>query len=182
MMYCSKCGEKVLEGAAFCGKCGVSLKDYPPVQEQEYFETEENVTQETPAAVEEVKTENTSSQMYAAPVQPREEQRSQAYEQARPVYGAGTQAYRQPAIPIRNYDPSKDYTPIGMWGYFGYQLLFAIPIVGFILILVFSFGGTRNINLRNYARSTFCWLIIVVVVLLAILLIGAIAAVASAAH
>ena len=120
--------------------------------------------------------------MYAAPVQPREEQRSQAYEQARPAYEAGAQAYRQPAIPIRNYDPSKDYTPIGMWGYFGYQLLFAIPIVGFILILVFSFGGTRNINLRNYARSTFCWLIIVAVVLLAILLIGAIAAVASAAH
>ena len=28
---------------------------------------------------------------------------------------------------------------------------------------MFSFGGTRNINLRNYARSFFCWLIIAIV-------------------
>lgn len=55
-----------------------------------------------------------------------------------------------------------DYTPISMWGYFGYQLLFAIPCVGFIMLLVFSFGGTKNINLRNFARSYFCMLIIVV--------------------
>ena len=55
------------------------------------------------------------------------------------------------------------YRPISMWGYFGYSILFAIPLVGFILICVFSFGGTRNINLRNYARSFFCWLIIAIV-------------------
>ena len=36
-------------------------------------------------------------------------------------------------------------------------------LVGFILICVFSFGGTRIINLRNYARSFFCWLIIAIV-------------------
>ena len=46
------------------------------------------------------------------------------------------------------------------WGYLGYEILFAIPLVGFILLLVFSFGGTRNINLRNFARSYFCALII----------------------
>ena len=66
---------------------------------------------------------------------------------------------------------SKDCKPISMWGYFGYELLFAIPLVGFILILVFSFGGTRNKNLKNFARSFFCvW--ILVVVLLTILIIA----------
>ena len=54
----------------------------------------------------------------------------------------------------------EEYRPIGMWGYFGYQLLFAIPCVGFIILLVFAFGGTSNINLKNFARSYFCWLII----------------------
>ena len=49
-----------------------------------------------------------------------------------------------------------DYQPISMWGYFGYELLFAIPCVGFVLLLVFSFGGTKNVNLRNFARSYFC--------------------------
>ena len=54
----------------------------------------------------------------------------------------------------------EEYKPISMWGYFGYEILFAIPIIGFILLLVFSFGGTRNKNLKNFARSYFCFLII----------------------
>ena len=54
----------------------------------------------------------------------------------------------------------EEYKPISMWGYFGYEILFAIPLVGFILLLVFSFGGTQNKNLRNFARSYFCFLIV----------------------
>lgn len=53
-----------------------------------------------------------------------------------------------------------------MWGYFGYELLFSIPCVGFILLLIFSFGGTQNVNLKNFARSYFCLLIIAVVLFL----------------
>ena len=33
-----------------------------------------------------------------------------------------------------------------------------------IFILVFSFGGTNNINLRNFARSYFCVLIILLII------------------
>ena len=54
----------------------------------------------------------------------------------------------------------EEYKPISMWGYFGYEILFAIPLVGFILLLVFSFGGTTNKNLRNFARSYFCFVIV----------------------
>ncbi len=53
-----------------------------------------------------------------------------------------------------------EYKPISMWGYFGYEILFSIPCIGFILLLVFAFGGTSNINLRNFARSYFCFFII----------------------
>ena len=68
------------------------------------------------------------------------------------------------SVPVNNVTPSipEEYKPIGMWGYFGYEILFAIPCVGFIVLLVFAFGGTRNINLRNFARSYFCFLIILV--------------------
>lgn len=55
----------------------------------------------------------------------------------------------------------EEYKPISMWGYFGYELLFSIPCVGFILLLVFAFGGTKNVNLRNFARSYFCYFIII---------------------
>ena len=61
-------------------------------------------------------------------------------------------------------DIPENYKPISMWGYFGYELLFSIPCVGFILLLVFSFGGTQNINLKNFARSYFCFLIIAAII------------------
>ena len=70
-----------------------------------------------------------------------------------------------------NNIPEK-YKPISMWGYFGYELLFALPIIGLILILVFSFGGTQNINVRNFARSYFCVLIIGLIIALFVLLFG----------
>ena len=58
-----------------------------------------------------------------------------------------------------------EYQPISMWGYFGYQILFALPIVGFIMLLVFSFGGTKNHNVKNFARSYFCYFIIMVIII-----------------
>lgn len=48
-------------------------------------------------------------------------------------------------------------------GIFGYQILFSIPCVGFIALLIFAFGGTKNVNLKNFARSYFCFTIILVV-------------------
>ncbi|MCR5303649.1 MAG: zinc-ribbon domain-containing protein [Lachnospiraceae bacterium] len=69
-----------------------------------------------------------------------------------------------------------DYSPISMWGYLGYEILFAIPTVGFICMLVFSFGGTRNINVRNFARSYLCaTLIVFILIVLFFILIFAIA-------
>ena len=71
--------------------------------------------------------------------------------------------YVQPKYTYTNNDVPEEYKPISMWGYFGYEILFAIPLIGFILILVFSFGGARNKNLRNFARSYFCGLIIILI-------------------
>lgn len=62
----------------------------------------------------------------------------------------------------------EEYRPISMWGYLGYQLLFSIPCVGFILLIVFSFGGTRNKNVRNFARSYLCLIGIIFVLYLII--------------
>ena len=73
----------------------------------------------------------------------------------------------------------EEYRPISMWGYFGYELLFAIPCIGFILLIVFALGGTKNVNLRNFARSYFCFLIIVVVLILILAATGVIGALAT---
>ena len=47
----------------------------------------------------------------------------------------------------------EQYEPISMWGYLGYSILFALPIIGIIMIFVFSFSKDENINVCNYARS-----------------------------
>ena len=63
-----------------------------------------------------------------------------------------------------------EYKPIGMWGYFGYEILFSIPVVGFILLIILSFAP-KNKNVKNFARSYFCCLIlglVLTVVLIAI--------------
>lgn len=54
-----------------------------------------------------------------------------------------------------NYEGPEKYRPLSPWGYFGYSLLFCIPIIGWIFWIVFAFSG-KNINRRNYARSFFC--------------------------
>lgn len=72
-----------------------------------------------------------------------------------------------------------EYKPISMWGYFGYEILFSIPIVGFIVLIVLSING-KNQNVKNFARSYFCFTIIVLI-LLAILLVSVAGAGASAA-
>ena len=54
------------------------------------------------------------------------------------------------------------YKPISPWGYIGYSLLYSIPFIGLIFLIVFSFSG-KNINRRNYARSFWCALLIVLI-------------------
>lgn len=57
----------------------------------------------------------------------------------------------------------EEYKPISMWGYFGYELLFSIPCVGFIVLLVMAFGS-KNVNVKNFARSYFCYMIIAAII------------------
>lgn len=68
----------------------------------------------------------------------------------------------------------KEYKPLSAWAYFGYQLLFAIPFVGFILLIVFAFNN-ENINRRNFARSYFCMMLLsfIIIIIIIILAVGA---------
>ncbi len=72
---------------------------------------------------------------------------------------APTQNYSAAANQPANYVP-EEYKPMSAWAYFGYSLLFSIPLVGLIVNLVLCFSKT-NINKRNYARSFWCWYVIV---------------------
>lgn len=64
-----------------------------------------------------------------------------------------------------------NYKPLGAWAYFGYGILFNIPVVGFVLLIIFSLDNS-NINRRNYARSYWCLYIIIFVLIVILMLLG----------
>ena len=70
-----------------------------------------------------------------------------------------------------NQNIPSNYKPLSAWAYFGYQLLFAIPFVGFILLIVFSFNND-NINRRNFARSYFCVYLLVAIIFVILFALG----------
>lgn len=115
--------------------------------------------QQQPAQQPEYQQQAYQQQEYQQQAYQQQAYQQQAYQQQ----AYQQQAYQQPVYqqqPSYQQNEGLDYKPIGMWGYLGYEILFAIPCIGFILLLVFSFGGTKNVNVRNFARSYFCLFII----------------------
>lgn len=70
---------------------------------------------------------------------------------------------------------ASEYRPISMWGYIGYELLFLIPVAGFILMIVLSIVP-ENRNVKNFARSCILWLIIAIVIAVILIHAGVFAA------
>jgi hypothetical protein len=59
-----------------------------------------------------------------------------------------------------------EFKPLGAWAYFLLTVLFSIPIIGLIFLIIFSFSDA-NINRRNYARSYFCMMVVMIVLVVA---------------
>ncbi len=89
---------------------------------------------------------------------------------AAPAFETPAPAFEAPVPPpippkyITEANIPPAYKPLGAWAYFGLQLLFCLPIVGFICLIVFSFDN-GNINRRNFARSYWCALLIQVILI-----------------
>ena len=141
-MICPNCKAELTENQKYCTVCG------QPVA--------------MPAQNTEPANNNTSSAEY---VNPQQGSYTPAYHQP-PVYNRP--AYTQPA-PQSDYTPQ--YKPLSPWAYFGYTILFVLPVIGFILLLVFSFSDS-NINRRNFARSYFCAFLIAIIVTIIIVVLS----------
>ena len=55
----------------------------------------------------------------------------------------------------------KSYRPISGWGYFWRAVFYAIPVLGWLFVLINALGA-KNRNGRNFARSYFCALLIAI--------------------
>lgn len=69
-----------------------------------------------------------------------------------PYYSEPAPAY---ASPVYDAPPpqSSRYAVLGIGGFIGNMLLFAIPVVGWIICIVWACGGCRNENRKNHARA-----------------------------
>ena len=65
---------------------------------------------------------------------------------------------------MKNYGYIGTYSysekPISAWGYVGYSILWAIPVLGWLIWLCTALFS-RNQNKKNYARSYVCGVILV---------------------
>ena len=59
---------------------------------------------------------------------------------------------------------------LSAWSYFWLDILYSIPVIGFIFLLIHSFGA-NNENRLHYARSYFVKLLVVLIISAAGLLI-----------
>jgi len=62
--------------------------------------------------------------------------------------------------PMTKEDLPSQFRVLSPWAYFGLQILYGIPVVGFIFLLIHTFSA-GNLNRRSFARSYWCGLLIV---------------------
>lgn len=171
-MRCKICGAECSDDMLFCKDCGSPLKKSPSAAKVPEWDMEEET--EAPEVPPSRPQRNTYAEQEQS--QPRHQEAAGRSQQKHSEKKSKSRASKAAPeyVPVQSNPNTipEDYKPISMWGYFGYELLFAIPLVGFILILVFSFGGTRNKNLKNFARSFFCVWIIAVVLIVILLITG----------
>lgn len=67
---------------------------------------------------------------------------------------------------------SKEHKPIRVLAYLGYDILFMIPVIGLVSLLYLALGGTENTNLKNYAISWLCKMLIAIVIVVIVFLTG----------
>ncbi len=174
MAFCTNCGAPIGDKDEFCSLCGTKNEMFSPRQDQVIDVTPIMSSAYPPPPAQMPENQPGYQQMYNSAVPP---QNQAGYQQSYsnmappppPQSQYGYNSGQQYIFDKNNIPP--EYKPISAWGYFGYDLLFSIPVVGFILLIVFAFASS-NINLRNYARSFFCILLLAVIVVVILVLLG----------
>lgn len=165
---CPFCGTEVSEAAMFCKNCGKKLdevKNVPDIDNEGtvFLHNPENHVENNRARDARVKNDGA-------------EGGSASNGSVGGSSNAGS-VYHSVQIDSNYHNMTEEqlpakYKPIGAWAYFGWSLLFSIPVAGLIIALVFAVGNTENINLRNFARSMFCYFAVVAILIFLILLIA----------
>ena len=182
MANCTECGAQLKDGIKFCTECGAAV----PEGKAETAPASETQPQQPQ------KTEQQNAQPQQIPPQPQQQQQTyvppqnaapqQPYAQPQPAYAQPQPAYAQPqpvyqqpayAQPAPVYaqpgqepapGPDSRYGLISTWGFIGIMLLLCIPIIGFILMIVWACGGCRKYQKRNLCRAMLIFMAVSLVI------------------
>lgn len=181
-MKCTNCGRDIGPGAIFCTGCGMKVSDMKndsventQAQEQSQQSGEQSQQQNRQyqyqsAANQKFNGDNSNNYGYNPNAS-----MNMGYN---PNIGMGMAVNQLPTYSTYIDKNGKrvpiEYKPIKAWGYFGYNILFAIPLIGFIFLLIYALGGNSNVNLKNYARSFFCVYALALIVLVVAFVFAAI--------
>ena len=169
-MFCENCGNQMPEGSKFCINCGakIAAPETPDTAQAESAVTVDVAEAEAasggsapaseqqpapqPAPVAQPAPQPAPAQPTPQPapvVQPAPQPAPAAQPVSQPQF---QQPVTQPVAPPVARKPEK-IEPLPVWKFIGMFILTVIPIIGFIMILVWSFAGSFNRNTRNYARA-----------------------------
>lgn len=161
-MICKQCGAEYPDGGRFCPSCGTPSAP-PEAQRSDTYPLEP-------------RSYRPSEQTYQS-----KEQTYQASEQTHQPTAQNVYFTQQPARtdPDTFFGQHPEYRPLSPWAFFGLSLLYAVPIVGFVFLIVHS-CSRGNLIRRSYARSFWCGLIIVAIIALVVLIVALISGIGIA--
>ena len=151
--FCTNCGATLEDDAVFCPECGARFGVAPDAAGETPAEEFRPEAQETAAP----------EPMPAKP-QPDPEPERPRPESVRPEQVRQTAPPAPAPLPAASAAPEPRSKEISTAGYFWLILLFAIPVVGFIAILIFAFA-VKNRNLRNFGRAHLVWIVVALIAL-----------------
>lgn len=143
-MFCEQCGNEIPENSKFCSSCGAKVEPVEPI---------EPVVEPEPAPEPAPEPE----QAVKATPPPKAEQ-----------------APPPPPPPIQPASSSSSYSngynsrdnlikPLSIGAYIGMFILLCIPIVNLIMLLVWSFSDTVNLNKKHFAIAQLIMILIGIV-------------------
>jgi len=169
MAICSGCGSSVKDGLRYCPNCGAQMNVGAAEPEDSVFAAA-GITvggaQQFGAQSYQPQAEPSQPQYrQPSPQQQYQPQYQPQYEKQANVQPAAAPQQEQPKAQSRPQTYEDDSEGTGCYEvyptikYMGLVLLQAIPILGFIITVVFAFNGSNH-NRRNFCRAILLWWII----------------------
>ena len=148
MKVCNTCGRHFQETTNFCVFCGTELSNEPCETEQPTAleETETPVSVDTEEPADAYETDGSEEPVAEEPAA--EEPTVEAPVPAEPAVVEKTVTVLEPKSLLTTAQ------------YFFLNLLFAIPIVGWVFLFVWGCGRPKNLSLKRFALSTLIWKLI----------------------